>query len=59
MDERLKILNNITEITKDNIPIEIKNIRWSFHVINIHQKKIAYITLHLMTNTYQKRTLLI
>jgi hypothetical protein len=27
MDERLKILNNIVEITKDNIPIEIKSPR--------------------------------
>ena len=30
MDERLKILNNIIEITKDNIPIEIKNIKLDF-----------------------------
>jgi len=48
MEERLKILNNITEITKDNIPIEIKNIRLEFSCNKYSSKKnsIYHITLN-------------
>jgi len=48
MDERLKILNNITEITKDNIPIEIKSICLEFSCNKYSSKKnsIYHITLN-------------
>jgi uncharacterized Zn finger protein len=48
MDERLKILNNILEITKDNIPIEIKNIKLEFSSNKYSSKKnsIYHITLN-------------
>ena len=48
MDERLKILNNIIEITKDNIPIEIKNIKLDFSCNKYSSKKnsIYHITLN-------------
>ena len=48
MDERLKILNNILEITKDNIPVEIKNIRLEFSCNKYSAKKnsIYHITLN-------------
>jgi hypothetical protein len=48
MDERLKILNNIVEITKDNIPIEIKNIKLEFSCNKYSSKKnsIYHITLN-------------
>ena len=48
MDERLKILNNIIEIRKDNIPIEIKNIKLEFSCNKYSSKKnsIYHITLN-------------
>ena len=48
MDERLKILNNILEITKDNIPVEIKSIRLEFSCNKYSAKKnsIYHITLN-------------
>jgi hypothetical protein len=48
MDERLKILNNIVEITKDNIPIEIKSIKLEFSCNKYSSKKnsIYHITLN-------------
>ena len=48
MDERLKILNNIIEITKDNIPIEIKSIKLEFSCNKYSSKKnsIYHITLN-------------
>ena len=48
MDERLKILNNILEITKDNIPVEIKNICLEFSCNKYSAKKnsIYHITLN-------------
>jgi len=48
MDERLKILNTITEITKDNIPIEIKSIQLEFSCNKYSSKKnsIYHITLN-------------
>ena len=48
MDERLKILNNIIEITKDNIPIEIKSIKLEFSSNKYSSKKnsIYHITLN-------------
>lgn len=48
MDERLKILNNIIEISKDNIPIEIKNIKLEFSCNKYSSKKnsIYHITLN-------------
>lgn len=48
MDERLKILNNILEITKDNIPVEIKSIRLEFSSNKYSAKKnsIYHITLN-------------
>jgi hypothetical protein len=48
MDERLKILNNIIEITKDNTPIEIKSIKLEFSCNKYSSKKnsIYHITLN-------------
>jgi len=48
MEERLKILNNIIEITKDNIPIEIKSIKLEFSSNKYSSKKnsIYHITLN-------------
>ena len=48
MDERLKILNNIIEIMKDNIPIEIKSIKLEFSSNKYSSKKnsIYHITLN-------------
>ena len=48
MDERLKILNNILEITKDNIPVEIKSIHLEFSCNKYSAKKnsIYHITLN-------------
>ena len=48
MEERQKIINNITEITKDNIPIEIKSIRLDFSCNKYSSKKnsIYHITLN-------------
>ena len=48
MEERQKIINNITEITKDNIPIEIKSIRLYFSCNKYSSKKnsIYHITLN-------------
>jgi hypothetical protein len=48
MDERLKILNNIIEITKDNTPIEIKSIKIEFSCNKYSSKKnsIYHITLN-------------
>ena len=48
MEERQKIINNITEITKDNIPIEIQSIRLDFSCNKYSSKKnsIYHITLN-------------
>ena len=48
MDERLKILNNIIEITKNTIPVEIKSIRLEFSSNKYSSKKnsIYHITLN-------------
>ncbi len=48
MEERQRIINNITEITKDNIPIEIQSIRLDFSCNKYSSKKnsIYHITLN-------------
>jgi hypothetical protein len=48
MDERLKILNNIIEITKNTTPVEIKSIRLEFSSNKYSSKKnsIYHITLN-------------
>ena len=48
MDERQKIVNNIVEITKDNIPIEIQSITLEFSCNKYSSKKnsIYHITLN-------------
>ena len=48
MDERQKIVNNIVEITKDNIPIEIQSIALEFSCNKYSSKKnsIYHITLN-------------